>query len=143
MTKEIKEAKSLRWLANQFPLIENPKDDADKMVNCIHIYCTAAAERLEQMEKEYTDVCGKYETAHLEKGLLEDKLTIKVNTLQTELESTEAERDKALQFIKELFGCGDCVYGHTGETDPPCDKCRAHEKANGAFSEWKWRGLQS
>ena len=46
---KIPEAKSLRWLANQFPEIEKPEDDIDKISNCIHLYCTAGAERLEQM----------------------------------------------------------------------------------------------
>ena len=59
--------KSLRWLANQFPKIEEPKDNSDKMVNCIHLYCEngantiaallaraeAAEAELEQKEKYY------------------------------------------------------------------------------------------
>lgn len=43
------EVKSLRWLANMWPLVEKPEDDADKMSTCIHLYCTAAADRVEQM----------------------------------------------------------------------------------------------
>lgn len=46
---EIHEAKSLRWLANMWPLVEDPKDEADKMSTCIHLYCTAAADRMDQM----------------------------------------------------------------------------------------------
>lgn len=46
---EIAEAKSLRWLANMWPLVEDPKDEADKMSTCIHLYCNAAADRMDQM----------------------------------------------------------------------------------------------
>ena len=47
--KEIPEAKSLRWLANQFPFIENPKDDIDRMANAINAYCTAGANKIEEL----------------------------------------------------------------------------------------------
>ena len=40
--------KSLRWLANMFPFNEHPKDESDKMCNCINLYCTAAADKLEE-----------------------------------------------------------------------------------------------
>ena len=50
--KEIKEAKSLRWLANQFPKVENPKDNGDRLCNCINLYCTNAAELIEQQAVE-------------------------------------------------------------------------------------------
>lgn len=46
------EAKSLRWLSNMFPLVENPKDNEDRMCNCIHIYCEAGAKRIEAMQEE-------------------------------------------------------------------------------------------
>jgi hypothetical protein len=49
---EIKEAKSLRWLAIQFPLVENPKDDIEKLQSCINLYCTAAAEKIEQLTED-------------------------------------------------------------------------------------------
>lgn len=45
------EAKSLRWLADMFPYIENPKDDAEKMNNAIHIYATNGADKIEQLEE--------------------------------------------------------------------------------------------
>lgn len=50
--KEIKEAKSLRWLANQFSKVENPKDNGDRLCNCINLYCTNAAELIEQQAVE-------------------------------------------------------------------------------------------
>lgn len=46
---EIQESKSLRWLANMWPLVEDPKDESDKWSTTIHLYCTAAADRMDQM----------------------------------------------------------------------------------------------
>lgn len=50
--KEIREAKSLRWLVNMFPLTEVPLDETDKMSNAIHIYCKNAADKLEALQEE-------------------------------------------------------------------------------------------
>lgn len=46
------EAKSLRWLAFNFPKVEKAETEADKLSNCIHLYSTAGADRIEQLEKE-------------------------------------------------------------------------------------------
>ena len=43
------EAKSLRWLANMFPEIKNPKNNEEHVCNCIHAYCTAGANRIEEL----------------------------------------------------------------------------------------------
>lgn len=52
--KEIPEVKSLRWLANMFPYTEKPKDETDKISNAIHIYCTAGADKIEELaNREY------------------------------------------------------------------------------------------
>lgn len=42
------EVNNLRWLSNMFPFTEKPEDDTDKMSNAIHVYCTAAADKLEE-----------------------------------------------------------------------------------------------
>ena len=34
---EVPEAKSLRWIANNFPWIDDPKDDIERMNNAIHV----------------------------------------------------------------------------------------------------------
>jgi hypothetical protein len=47
--KEVPEAKSLRWLANMFPFTENPQDEEDKMMNAIHVYATAGADKIEEL----------------------------------------------------------------------------------------------
>lgn len=49
--KELQEAKSLRWLANMFPFIENSKDETDKMSNAINVYCTAGANKIDELQK--------------------------------------------------------------------------------------------
>ena len=46
------EAKSLRWLAFNFPKVENPQTESDKLSNCIHLYSSAAADRIDQLERE-------------------------------------------------------------------------------------------
>lgn len=55
--KEISEVKSLRWLANMFPYIENPQDDTDKMMNTIHVCCTVGADKIVELQKEI-DFCS-------------------------------------------------------------------------------------
>lgn len=70
--KEIGEAKSLRWLANQFPFTENAKDDIDKMANCINVYCTAGADKIEELVEMVN--CLKLENEKLKNMLCEDDL---------------------------------------------------------------------
>ena len=43
------EAKALRWLAQQFPFVKQPKNDVDKMQNCIHVYASKGAEALDRL----------------------------------------------------------------------------------------------
>ena len=52
MKNDIPEAKSLRWLANVFPLTKIPLDETDKMSNAIHIYCKAGAEKIETLQEQ-------------------------------------------------------------------------------------------
>lgn len=49
---EVPAAKSLRWLAMQFPKVENPQDDSDRLQNCINLYCTNAAYLIECQKSE-------------------------------------------------------------------------------------------
>lgn len=44
--------KALEWLIFNFPKIEKPKDDADKMCNCINLYCQNALDLISQKEAE-------------------------------------------------------------------------------------------
>ena len=52
---KIPEVKSLRWLANNFPFTENPKDEVDRMTNAIHVYCSAGADKIEELAKSLED----------------------------------------------------------------------------------------
>lgn len=54
--KEIPEVKSLRWLANNFPWTDNPRDDTDRLTNAIHIYATAGADKIEALSKELEEL---------------------------------------------------------------------------------------
>lgn len=56
VNNEVGEAKLLRWLANNFQYIENPKDEIDKMNNAIHIYCTAGADKIDSLSDELTEL---------------------------------------------------------------------------------------
>lgn len=49
---EIPEAKSLRWLCNQFPVTIPAQDDVDRMMNAIHMYCEAGAKKIDELQKE-------------------------------------------------------------------------------------------
>ena len=53
---ECKESKSLRWLSNQFSPIKEPKDDTEKMCNCIHFYCLQGAELIEKLLADREEV---------------------------------------------------------------------------------------
>ena len=49
---DIPEAKSLRWLAMQFPYVENPKDDIDRLSNAIHIYASRGSDCIDRLHSE-------------------------------------------------------------------------------------------
>lgn len=46
----MQEVNSLRWLANMFPYVENPQDDTDRLSNAIHVYCSAGADKIEELQ---------------------------------------------------------------------------------------------
>lgn len=46
--------KSLRWLGFMFQETHPAHDDADRMSNNIHLYCTQAADAIEQLSKRET-----------------------------------------------------------------------------------------
>jgi hypothetical protein len=64
-------AKSLRWLAFNFPEVHPANDDVDRMSNNIHLNCSdgaAAIEKLtadlKQCRNELCLRCGQYKMAH-------------------------------------------------------------------------------
>ncbi len=44
--------KALRFLTVNFPKIEKPVDELDKMCNCINLYCSNAIEHINQQQAE-------------------------------------------------------------------------------------------
>ena len=53
---EIPEVKSLRWLANVFPLAIPARDEHDKLCNAIHLYSTAGADKIEAQAKRIEEL---------------------------------------------------------------------------------------
>ena len=58
------ELKSLRWLANMFPLQIPAQDDNDRLCNAIHLYCTAGADKLEAQELRIQELEVELQEAH-------------------------------------------------------------------------------
>lgn len=56
MNKKESAAKSLRWLANNFPFISPPADNMDRMSNAIHVYATSGADQIEALEKRVKEL---------------------------------------------------------------------------------------
>ena len=71
--REIPEAKSLRWLAINFPKIENPKDDIERMQNCIHTYCVNGADLINRQEAEIERLKRILDSYALQYGTAVDK----------------------------------------------------------------------
>lgn len=121
---EIPEAKSLRWLAVQFPLVEKPQNDIDKMQSLIHIYCTAGANRLESMA-EAIDFAKTIDAENVK--------------LKAALEKAKAERDAAFSDIQRC--CATCalssVNSEMGVLCPWFDDCN---QVDG--DHWEWRGAK-
>ena len=58
---ELNESKSLKWLANMFPFIKDPKDETDRMNNAIHYHCTNGATKIDELQSEL----NKYKNMYL------------------------------------------------------------------------------
>ena len=48
--------KSMRWVANMFPLFKNPKDEGEKMSNALHLYSENAANVITELRKELEEL---------------------------------------------------------------------------------------
>lgn len=125
--KEIKEAKSLRWLANQFPKVENPKDNGDRLCNCINLYCTNAAELIERQAAEIKNLTN--DVAISRKETKEYKAGYKVacserNEFLEQLETAEIKAykeciEKVSKIITEFYNKH--VFGSNDLTDEEKD----------------------
>ena len=89
-TKEIPEVKSLRWLANMFPKVEKPQDDSDKLSTCIHLYCTAGANLLEDYRKKIEFLTAEYHRMRANRDSMVDiREVVKLQEGYKELVKTE------------------------------------------------------
>lgn len=78
---DIPEVKSLRWLANMFPLQIPPIDENDKLCNAIHLYSRAGADKIEAQAKRIEE--------------LENELQAAVNTInEVRAESRQIEESR-------------------------------------------------
>lgn len=104
-------AKSLRWLANQFPAVETPRDDTDRMQTCIHLYCAAGADAIETLTAQLAAL--QAETAEKDEEIEKLRMQVKVKDACISGKSSiithmETERDAArpsaevLEAIDEL-----------------------------------------
>lgn len=46
------ESNDLKWLANMFPFIKEPKDESDRISNAIHIYSENGARKIDELQAE-------------------------------------------------------------------------------------------
>ena len=93
--------KSLQWLIFNFPKFENPKDDAEKISNCIHLYCQNAVGELNRQKAEIENLRkvilnGEFISHTAEKvkeewhrGNIE-----RINGLRAEIERVKKESDE-------------------------------------------------
>lgn len=62
--------KSLKWLIFNFPKTEKPRDDTERISNCINLYCQNAVNELNRQQKEIERL--QYIKKHIEDIILED-----------------------------------------------------------------------
>ena len=94
--KEIKEAKSLRWLANQFPKVENPKNNGDRLCNCINLYCTNGAELIEKLYEE-NEILQINAANAFQEGLNENKALFEKEILEQFVQKLKTRADELKQ----------------------------------------------
>ena len=82
--------KSLKWLIFNFPEIENPKDDADRISNCIHLYCQNAVDELNRQNAEIERL--QNHTKNSFDGLLKQYEESVIKTAKSEAVREFAER---------------------------------------------------
>ena len=56
-----------------------------------------------------------------------------IESLQAQLAKERRRADKAVEIIKEYFGCDQCFHRDNDLDDSTCDKCNGYDN-------WRWRG---
>ena len=109
---EIPEAKSLRWLALQFPKVDNPQDDVDRMQNCINKYCTDAADLINSQKAEIEKYAKEHDE-NFNKWLVLDEKTKKRSAELYEEAKGVVRAEAIREFAEKLKAKSDyCYLGH-------------------------------
>ena len=77
--------KALRWLAYNFPKIENPNHYTHNVQNCINKYCLDAAKRIEDLEEEVdhlTDIVNSYDKLFSKLDINENVIDVLVKLIE-------------------------------------------------------------
>jgi predicted metal-binding protein len=115
------------------------------MSNAIHLYCTAAADRMVAMSEtvdsartinaENVRLTAELERVKQERDALKiDKLNL--TSMVEELEKARAERDSMATALKTRGGCDTCKHCDCEWHQEPCDSCRQDD----TYPKWKWKG---
>ena len=93
--------KALEWLIVNFPKQDNPKDDSDRLCNCINLYCQnavdlikrqqAESERYQKNEVEATKIC---EQMFVQLGELRERVLFDIIKAKKEAYKEFAEKLK-------------------------------------------------
>lgn len=87
--------KALKWLIANFPKTENPKDDSDRISNCINLYCQNAVDELNRQKAKIESLRNTVKTDFL-------TVTEKLKLSQSEIGDIRAEAIK--EFAEKLKG---------------------------------------
>lgn len=132
-------AKSLRWLANQFPLIEQPKNNNDRIVSCINIYCENGAVAI-------TDCISRAETAEARLAKAQEELD-KMEQLH---EDARLKLGKAMDDLRGMCWC--CAHARKWDAAPGWSSavtCKHMSeagitggcgRAGKKCDHWEWKG---
>jgi hypothetical protein len=56
-----------------------------------------------------------------------------IESLQAQLAESQRRAEKALGYIKKIFGCNECVHDDDETNYEACKSCNIYDK-------WRWRG---
>lgn len=109
-------AKSLRWLANQFPAVETPRDDTDRMQTCIHLYCAAGADAIETLTAQLSAL--QAENAEKDREIEKLRMQVRVkdacisgkSSIITHMETERDAAQKCIYDVETYLELGSGVY---------------------------------
>lgn len=99
---EIPEVKSLRWLANMFPLQIPARDDNDRLCNAIHLYCTAGADKIEAQELRIQELDAELMEAHNSVDNVQEEFQLIKNGWYNMADKIKNEIDRIFDGVFEM-----------------------------------------